>query len=236
LGLHDTADTPLVLYQGNGTLNDTSGNGLHLAASHGTESYTEIWPGTLALNLDGNTRLFNADAGRILQITGAVTMCCLLVNRSVELVAGSSVFIYAYDGNGEVLATNTLHSVYFDNTTANPTLGWFHEAGAGTNHVYNINSWPTPYQLCHVAVTRTAGNVVQFYLNGKALGAASGALTAAAGGTTAVLQIGSNGSTGGLLYGSFALASFALYGSALSAANILGKANQCLSPVFGEIV
>lgn len=234
LQLHDTTDNPIVLYQFQNNINDSSGDGYHLTVTSGTERYTDIYPGTRGFNFDGATRLTYADPGRALQITGAITIAMLIKVNYVD-IGGSNVFLYSYEGNGDVSApTNVLHSIYFDNAAASKT-GWFHEFSTGQNQTYTINNLPNLMQLCHFAVTRTSGNVIQFYLNGLPLGPASGVLpNPATGGTTAILNIGSNGTTP-ILFGGFVAASFAIYGSALSAANIKSKANACLAGIYGTI-
>jgi len=233
IGTGTISTAPICLYHFDSNLNDSSGNGLNLTVAAGTESYSEIWPGIRGANLDGATRLTNADTGRLLQKTGAITTVGLLWNRSVELVNGSSYFIYTYGANGETLATNVLHSWYWDNQTADQKSGWYHEHGSGVNDLATIDSYTALYEPVFYATTRDSGNLIRFYMMGKQIGATSAALTAAAGGTTSTLNIGANES--GSLFGSAYLRDFAIYDGALSAADILTLQNTIFAQVYGEV-
>src|ERR1700733_858646 len=90
---HDTTYSPVGLWQLNGTLNDTSGNGFNLTVESGTARYADMLPGFQSF-LVSATRLVYNTSGTSLAITGDMTVECLF--RSAIPV--STTFFAGYAG------------------------------------------------------------------------------------------------------------------------------------------
>src|SRR6185369_8603719 len=181
---HTLAYDPVGLWQFNETLNDTSGNAFNLTVEVGTERYTDIYPGTRGVQLIGNKLVFNTFTST-LAITGDVTIEAIMY---LETYPGANVVLIASHGaSGETSDTNYMYYYALNATDGNFTL--ISENGAGTNATYTLNDGPG-LGLCHVAVTRTS-NVIQFYLNGRAYGAASSTLVTPDGGGSGRFRVGS---------------------------------------------
>lgn len=209
---HDTTFSPILLAQFNGDLTDSSGNGHDMSGA--SPSYSEIHPGVIGLDFRATTATVTTDA---LALTGDLT---------VEFIAQvdwppAPGNIVAYAGG-----SNQAYSI----SLQTPGLGIFWQHGGGHTGVTYTEATRQirKGQLCHFAVTRTSG-VVQFYINGKAAGAASGTLTApdaVTGGTLTIGSTGANGTQG-------VICSLKVIGSALSAADVLAEYNRTLGPWFG---
>lgn len=224
IGRHTLAYDPVGLWQFNETLNDTSGNGFHLAVSTGQERYTEIYPGVRGVALYSTRLIYNAFTAT-LGITGDITLEALMYLRTYPTSADASIATHI--NAGETSNDNVLYSLQLNATTG--ALGWLSESGSGVDATYNINNAPG-LGLSHVAATRTS-NVIQFYLNGRAVGSASSALTTPTGGTSGRFSVGYSGQSGP----ECVLASLKVCNIALSAAQIATEYNITLGPVFGRV-
>lgn len=226
---HDTTYSPVGLWNLNGTLNDSSGNGFNLTVEAGTERYSDIFPGVRGFNFDGSTRLVYNTTGTSLQITGSMTIEFLVVTRA----RASSTFVSYTTPSASTSSDNTLYSVGMDSTVNGGSLFWRSHHGTLVADSYTINNNPGPLVLNHFAVTRTS-NVIQFYLNGTVLGSASSALTAATGGTNSKLRIGSAVTSFQPVQASI-LASVKVLASALTADQIRGEYNNTLGNFYGNL-
>jgi hypothetical protein len=228
---HDTTHSPLGLWQFNhGSYADSSGNGRTLSVSKGAPTWSQLFPGVECLFFNGDPviglrLIYNVDDAVLEALNGAITIEALGAFR--VYVGATAQRMITFEGSGETEVENFLFSVAFN--TAYETE-WLHEHGAGINDTYAVPYQPQDLQPCHFAVTKTAGQVVQFYLNGLPLGPPSAALTAPTGGT------GNNRLyVGGASTGSWSgyLASLKLIGSALTAAEIKAEYNRTMGPAFG---
>lgn len=216
VGLHDTTFDPVGLWQLNGTLVDTSGNGFDMSVDTGAVSYTELAVGLRGLNLDGTNSVIGPAAGTALEIAGDITVECLMVYTET---AGPGEVPIMYAESGDTEAANALYGL--GTFGALLPLQWFHEAGAGVDQIHLITDVFLPRQLYHLAAVRSA-NQVQFYLNGIAIGAASTTLLAATGGTTARLRFGRFVGNATFEYHG-GLASVKIIARALTAAEVLSE-------------
>lgn len=220
----DTTHSPLFLYHGAGDVNDYSGNGFHLTA--GTNLFVQILP-----NVKGLYSQATANAPRraafdaALAVTGDIT-----IQAIVELYASpaSGSFVVSFTTSGETLATNTLYQFGWNGSGQ---LRWVQEFGVtGTDQEFlstgAIEDLPALRKIYHMAAVR-AGNVITFYLNGLPFGSSSAALTAAAGGTSCVLNI-----CGGSAQG-FATLGVKGIASALSASQVKAEYNRTMGVAFG---
>lgn len=223
---HNQAYDPVGLWQFNETLNDTSGNGFNMTVDAGTERYTDIYPGVRGVQLIGNKLIYNTFTGT-LAITGDVTIEAILY---LETYPGANpVLIASHGASGETSDTNYMYFYGLNATDGNFTM--ISENGAGTNATYNLSDGPG-LGLCHVAVTR-ATNVIQFYLNGRAYGAASSTLTTPDGGTSGRFRVGSPDAN---IFGpESVMASLKVCNIALSAAQVAAEYNLTVGPVLGFV-
>jgi hypothetical protein len=216
-GLHHS---PVGLWQFDGDLNDSSGNGFHLTVESGAARYTNIFPGLRALLIVDPLKLIYNVAEPVLRITGNLTIEMLL-QLSPAYEAGK--FLCSHTATGETSDTNALYQIDMVATTSE-NVGLFSESGAGVNASYSITLYP-PLSLCHFAVTRVT-NVVQFYLNGRTLGAASGTLTTPTDGTSGRFRVGSSTVAGTAPSG--ILSSLKVLNIGLTSGQILDEFNRTL--------
>lgn len=214
---HTTRYNPVGLWQGNGDLLDASGNGLTLSANaeaiYGPLGATGL-RGIAFSGVNYYFRAFNA----LLQITGALTveMLCAFPNP-MPPAAGHWFFTFA--GAGELEANNYLYSLFVSASK----WGYLAEQGAGGDINYDAGRYGIPQgKPFHLAMTRSAGQVLNLYQNGN-LFATSGVLAAPTGGGTSTLQIGASDSGTSQLPNGTVLSSIKICASELSAAQILGE-------------
>ncbi|MES2384544.1 MAG: alkaline phosphatase D family protein [Pseudomonadota bacterium] len=208
----DITHSPVALYRFDRTVEDYSGNGFDLI---GTPIYREVEPQVFELAPGSDVRRASFDAS--LALTGDVTVQVL-----ARMYATPSAHAFAsFTASGESLATNTLWQ--FGPQTAGQ-FRWLQEFGASGTDATALSSGlealPAPGVLFHAAAVRSA-NVIRFYLNGRLYGTASAALTAAAGGTSAVLRV-MLGAT------SFGLQGLKVVASALTAAEIADEYDRTI--------
>lgn len=221
---HDTTFSPVGLWQLNGDLTDSSGNGYDLTMASGNAHYGDIAPGVKGFLHDGASRIYRSSFTSALAIVGDMTAEMLIVYNGVPFP--SNLVILSHDANGESSDTNYLYQIAF---TDNPiVLRYFAEFSTGTNVLYTINE-VIPQTICHLAMTR-ASNVIQFYLNGNALGAASTTLTAPSDGSNGRFSIGGDS---GSLAPVMSVASVKLIASALTASQVKAEYTRTLGGYFG---
>lgn len=189
---HTLRHAPVGLWQFDGNLNDSSGNSFTLTVESGTAVYGEVAPGVRGVYLDGATQLFCNTSTPLLNImTGDLTLECI-IRMIASPASGTTRIIASHAAAGETYSTNFAYEWGFSGGPSIARMLW--ESGAGTNSLYTISSTLVPGTINHFAVTRTA-NVVQFYLNGKAWGAASSALTQGEGGQSGKFRVGDANAT-----------------------------------------
>ena len=225
---HGTSRSPIGLWQLNGDLLDSSGNGFTLVKTAGTEFYVNLCPYSTMMGMyfDGATYLVYSPAGRpavsVLDITGDITIEALV---QVAGITPSSQYIVCYGGNAETANANTLYSMYFASTKK---FSFYWEWGAGTDAgaastVASIISG----RIHHIAYTRT-GTTIKFYVDGQLVDTKDGVHAAETGvAPTGKLYIGSVDSGANKLT-DIVVASVALIGSCLTDAQVLADAQGCL--------
>lgn len=216
---HDTTHSPLGLWQLDGDMTDSSGNGYDLAIDTGTELYAPISDTLQGFRFDGATGLIYDVAEAALQITGDMTIEMLVswlidppgfgVNTTL-----TGPYLAAHGVPGESGGDNNMYSL-----KARPGggIGWLTESGSGTNAVYDIDCEIPTYLLHHLAAVRES-NVVSMYIDGGLVGTSS-TLAAPSGGTSGRFVLGSIGGGGGE-HPTCIMGSVKLIGSALTAEQI----------------
>lgn len=220
---HSTLHSPAGLWQFNGDLTDVSGNGYNLTVSSGTARYTEILPGLKGLQALTPLFIYNT-TGTALQITGDMTIEALI---QLNEYTTAPFFGFGSGVGGGFASNNTLYQVSSASTSGG--LTWSCMTGSNAPVSYTVADRSIPLQgPCHFAATRTS-NVIQFYLNGLAFGAASTTLTAPTGGGAAIMSIGSAGVQGPNMW----LASLKVIPSALTSTQVLNEYRRTLGTFYG---
>ncbi len=221
--LHDTTHSPLGLWQLNGSLLDSSGNGRTLTVETGTSRFTQIAPQLEGFLFDGSTALWYNVADAALRLLGDMTFECLWILD--EPVASGAFF--SHEGSaGETEVNNVLYSWII---STYPTLQWYSEHAAGVDDAATFTiGQPTRGQLAHLAVKRES-NIVSQFLNGLPYGPASSALVAPTGGSNGKFRLGAFPTvrTKGVM------CSAKLMNTALSADAIKAEYNRTLGPALG---
>ena len=216
--LHDLTHSPVALYQFEGDLTDSSGNGYDLTLESGSELYGSV-AGLPCFYFDNASSVFRTAYDAALAITGAIT-----VEMIVSLTPGTAGVLIDFSASGETEATNILYNLSVDTSNTLSTL-W--ESGGGTNR-QGSNVY-VPSGVFHLAWTRdSAGTLSKIYINGAKVLEETLA-GAASGGTSAQLRIGDS-ATGNPLGGY--LASLKIVGSELSASEVLAEYERTLAPMF----
>jgi hypothetical protein len=170
VGQHGTSRSPLGLWQLDGGLTDSSGNGYDVALGAGTARYTGLLPGSThkGFYFDSSTTLIRSTRTAALDLLGAITVEFLLFLHTKITVDTELV---TYGDSGETLNDNYLWSVRLiqSATGGAPCLDSFWEYSTGTN-VSVSSTYPLPVgELMHIAMTRTVNGPnldVRFYVNG----------------------------------------------------------------------
>lgn len=230
----DTRYNPVGLYNFEGNLNDSSGNGRNLSLAQGTIKYTQIYPGLNGFWFDGATRLTNASSA--FQIAGDITVMILVwIN---DYTTNSMNYVIC-NGNGDILSTNYLYAMFTDNVSG--YLDFFWEHGAGINDGYILDTAPNSYSLPRKALTHYAisrqSNVIRFYINGKQVGADSPVQIAPDGGTASNLAIGMANPTvtNNAPCTNVWIGSVKIVASALSASQIAAEYNYIMGKRFPNV-
>lgn len=224
---HDTTHSPVGLWQLNGNLNDTSGNSRNLTIEAGTERYGEVFPGLLGFAFDGATNLIHNVNVAALQITGDITVEWLML---AVPSASTQACISIGNSSSETQSDNLLYNLHNNNWR----LAFTAENGSGAGIDYILTSQgPLMNAPAHYAATRTS-NVIQWYVNGQPMGAASGTMATPDGGSNGKLRIGSVDALASPFTGF--MASIKIISSALSAAQVLAEYNRTVGRYYDSLV
>lgn len=222
LRYHDTALSPVALWQGDGDLTDASGNGLTLTVGAGTIRYVNYGQGALrGFSFNGATWLYDATSAAALAINGDVTVCAMINTTAGQgyVVSHGSTSTSPTDA-----ANNDLYDCFVGGvSSANPYLYMlWRNASSNANTLVGTHSVSPGWAHCYWQRT---GAVCKLGLNGENVNT-SGTLNAASGGGTPYAKVGINGSASSYYTG--AVASIAIYNSALTDAQLKGLARHCL--------
>jgi hypothetical protein len=163
-------------------------------------------------------------------LVGAMTLECLLFLHQKPTV---DYTIISHAASGETQADNYLWSLrVIQSLSANsPCLDSFWEYGSGSN-VESTSTYPLPVgQLIHAGLTRTVNGGaldLRFYVNGVLVDTFAGLHVPECSGPTQKTRIGSD-DTGASSRATFVtVGSICLIGSALTDAQVLEDARECL--------
>lgn len=226
---HDTTHSPLGLWQFDGNLNDSSGNGRNLAVNIGTAKYTQPYPGLNGIWFDGLTRLTNSSS--VFRILGDLTIEMFLWINDYTV---SSVLL-ACNGNGD--AENANFAYQLSSGGADGLLALFWESGAGVDRQYILDGYTAPRKtLIHYAVVR-ASNIIRFYMDGRQCGADSPVQIAPTGATISTLAVGNSNVTGNPLFPATNvwISSLKIMDTALTSTQIAAECNRTLGKRFPNV-
>lgn len=158
---HGLEHAPAGLWQLDGDLLDSSGNGNDLELHNGTLTYTDLYPGLKGVFFDGSSNLRAAGGyAAELGITGALTIEAIIVGE-IQTTTTNRFVVHA--GSGDSSTTNYLYNLQ---QTSNHRLGYFSEYSGGVNQSYVPELSLIAGNLTHVALTRGTDGNVRFYVNG----------------------------------------------------------------------
>lgn len=232
----DTTFDPAGLWNFNGTLADSSGNGNDLILAAGNLAYCDITPGKLGLYVLESSRYQTIVLPPELLILGDLTIEVILQRDSPYT---DTYAIATHGGNGALETENIAYSFSLPGspTTALQRLQSVWERGAGvavTQASTGNVSLPPIHNITYLSMTR-ASNVVQFYLNGLPFGPASATLQPPTGGAGAVRFIVGTSVPSGGSTSRFVIMSLKVIARALSDAEIKAEYNYTLGPAFGVL-
>jgi hypothetical protein len=212
-GYHDTTYSPNALWQLNGSLLDSSGNGLTLGQSRGASRFGEMIPGfrgyTSIGSLLSELSRPSTDAGLLL-----LGDSCSRSHRTRCHKRSRSHTESRSRRRRRARTSQSGRSTY---------LVW-KQAGATFSTTWHF----PPYQPIHLYATRIS-QVVRFYVNGRKV-ATSGTLTTPTGNGTSRFYIQANNSVG--YNGGTGFCSLKVTPSGLSDAQVLAEHNLTLGQVF----
>lgn len=212
--------SPAGLWNFEGNLNDSSGNGFHLSGTprRYLTNERDFFEGVV---IGGELTRPSRDAA--LAITGALTIEVVgkFFNLSTDCV------ICSIGNSLEATEDNVNYQAYILSTSQ---LNIFWEYGSGTNTSVAGDSNIIPIGIpCFIAITRSSGDPAQvaFFVNGESVG--TGSTTAATGGTasTCRFRVASSNTSGGIFYGA-AISSLKIIPAQLSQDQIKQEYNRSL--------
>ena len=126
--LHDLTYAPVALWQFNGDLTDSSGNGLTLSVEAGTLWYADLARGVKGIYFDGSTRLTRGVWDSVLAISGDLTIEMIVRFQSLS---ASDSYLASFGASGETFGVNALYEFILLANRAGIML--LAENGAGSN-------------------------------------------------------------------------------------------------------
>jgi hypothetical protein len=206
-----TAHNPIVLFNFEGDLTDSSGNGHDLTVEAGTQNIVRLGPFLSGHAFDGSTLLLAADTADT-ELTGDMTLQAIVSYSVDALTAGTKSFAGQTGTAGD--GDDTQNFLYRMALNSSDILNYFAESAGGANLSYTSPEHFTGRyrQLVHVTLVRES-NDVTYYIDGNAVGSSSG-LSAPVDGSATRFRIGGEVATNRW---TGVIASVKLIGSALTA-------------------
>lgn len=231
---HDLTHSPIGLWQFDGDLTDSSGNGFTLSLGAGsTQQFVEMAPGLQGVWFNGTTFYERTSTEATLQVSGPVTM------EFIYLPTAPVLDLQMPLSHGAGTANEVDNALYQFSINSDQQPGFFWESVAPRANQANTGAGliivpagiPT-----HIAATRDGSDHVRFYVNGVQIGATITTSLPAGGGTNGRLRIGTNefeSSTRNVI--NAGMSSVKIIASALTLAQIEAEYNLTLGPVLGPI-
>ncbi len=225
---HDARFGPLSIWQLNDTLADTGVLGATLVVEAGTSVFCDVLPGLRGFYFDGSTNLVRSSLTPQLQITGDLTVECIVTKTALE----ADKTILCHDGQTESSSDNYLYDLYLDSSNQ---LVYFAEFGSGSNISYTSTGLSLPLGApVHVALVRRS-NQSTFYVNGRQFGPSSSGLVAPEGGANGRFRIGGDFGSSPSARMTGAVSSVKILNKSLTAAQVAEDYNVTLGGVYGYL-
>ncbi len=223
LGLVDNTDDPVVNYQFQGDLTDSSGNGHDLSRVSGSVDSFDMADGDNQVLLFDGAVDYKAANHADLEITGDLTlgMCFFLMYQAHGSSTANYQSLVRFGGSGAGSAYNHLYTIYLAHSNTQRFFpAWVQQHGSqdSTNGTYNYTACAIPQHGQWVTLwVKRESNVITYHVAGVKV-ATSGSLTAADTGTSSELWVGSTVSSAQRVLGAFH--QIVIYDQALSDAVI----------------
>lgn len=234
----DDRQSPVALYDFSqpfaSMLDDLSGNNLDLTQSSGNLVQADMFPGKAGLYIRTGSRVQTAVVQPLLQIAGDLTLAIIMSQDQDSVNAP----LIGCGGATEVEADNFQYLWGNVNNAPPRRCEYVCEQGAGVNVTFNQGTGagralPQRFQTSVQHMTRI-GNVIQFYSNGRAMGAPSAVLAAPTGGSNALFLVGAAGPSSTAPV-DLMIGSIAVYSRGFTAAEVAADYNYTLGPFYGAI-
>lgn len=213
---HDLTHGPVALWQLNGSLADSSGNGLDLELDTtswplATERYVPINHRIKAFYFDGITALIRSPATAALRLLGDMTVMMLVTwyDQPPGFVPNDDAYLFSHRGPTPNVETDNFA---FSLRGAGRSLAYFAEFGVGNNITYSTTD-SVPQRWHHLGFVRE-NNDVTVSKDGQALATPSAGLAAPTGSTNGRFRLGAQTAPLSAYLG--AMASVAVFDSALT--------------------
>ncbi len=188
---HDTTHSPVGLWQLDGGLTDSSGNGFTLTVEAGTERYAQLPGGIQGFFFDAATNLVRSAAEATLLILGDMTIECLCewIDSPPPTAPNFNTVIVSHVGT-HGSSTEANNAVYRLGAAPTPGLRYFAESGAGSSILHDSVDG-VAQSLQHLAMVRSSDEIT-FYVNGGAIAATSSGLATPTGGGSGRFRLGAS--------------------------------------------
>lgn len=191
----------------------------------GVSDYTIAKVGGISMAFLPRCRHSVIDSALWLQGAMTVVMLATRVNNSSGFNASGTI---NYGG----LGLNIQYAFETGVTGPPGTLRYWHHTGAGVVQEHIIRYFPT-HEINWLAFTRSAGGVVQIWMNGKKVGSPSAALTLPTGGANGRFHFVN--SAGGLTLAIGFMASVRIDNAVLSDETLVSDYNHTLGNLYGFV-
>jgi hypothetical protein len=235
---HDLTHSPVALWQLNGNLLDSSGNGYHMSALNGcTPKFFDIIPGLIGWSNQGASTptevIGISNPASALRITGDLTIEALC---AIGLATGGGLdTLFRLGAATDAAADNVLYALFVQADTTTLTLQYIHESGSGVDRLFTtVNNLGATGPIMHLALTRIS-NVVRIYINGELIHT-SAALVAPTGGTSTSAYLTFGAFFDGTNRHGSRWASIKIISSGLSDADVLAEYNRTLGQHYPVII
>lgn len=233
----DQVDAPIALWNFNDTLNAVLGPNLTLDT--GNFGFTDLYPGVRGIWLSPSTR-FSAPPTPNLILLGAMSVEIILMQQSQPPhpwmcgVGGTAGSELAADNVSWAIGSPSLSGVMpFTQRSL-----WEQGAGSDVQFVTSAVSGSPSLSFIHqvsvIGYSRSAGGVVQPYMDGRTFGPPSAPLTMPTGGGSGVFTLG--GQLGETTVGQILYMSIAVYDRERSASEFRGSYNRAVGQATGLVV
>jgi hypothetical protein len=216
--------SPAGLWNFEGNLNDSSGNGFYLS---GTPLGYSIQANDFQYGvIFGGSEFSRPSRDAALAITGAITIEIVGIFMPPEY--GVLEFFCSMGDSSETEASNTPFYWYFE-SSLQMTFLWEYGAGQNASVTSDLDVIPVGIP-CFIACTRSSGNpaTVNLYVNGRSVGSGTGPAGTGSTANTIRFRVGASNAGGDDIYYGTIMSSFKIIPYELSQEQIVSEYNKTL--------